>query len=522
MLYFLHPTTIDRLQTLLKRPLPTRDASVAGFQWASTFGTHLLHPAAEGTSAEGATTEVSDNELWQICQLWPVPFCSLQRATATVDGTPCEVALSTADCAGLPDPAAWDEALRNLATQPSTMPRTDVHLLVPCVCKSGQLNTNHASDAPIAQSFIQELTRNATTDFTNEYVGRLRREPLGVGHAITRNRLGIECQHACFATVAVHEVTHFAVVDVVVPNCGGDVRRVAEYFRAEHLFMDEVLDVNQTATSAHKHPLGLNAWLWQKGLLPVGDRRILAFSATEVPLQTRIDFLAGECEPMGTIMGSYFEEAASSNVAQYDTAAVYASDVAMLEITHSTTPFFQERIAAQATEVFFIELILLQDASISRINEIISRDSLDMRRAMSYTYDELCTLVNELSKSQRFFDSRNFRYSTVRRSAQFIAERFGLHRQNELLLENKALLEQMIQLHQLKQQNRENNIINIILIVLAVVQVVPLIMDSERNLIVASCLGIITILLLIALRHRINRRQPTVGSPRKRKSNTHN
>ena len=193
----------------------------------------------------------------------------------------------------------------------------------------------------------------------------------------------------------------------------------------------------------------------------------------------------------------------SNNIAQYNTAEAYVSEVTLLEISNNYKPNLSDRLAEQAIEVFFLKLILLQDAAICSVNLLIENAINDENERRKNTDMELLRLVTELSKATKFFDPRNFYYPTVRASFVRIADRFGLPAQIKLMSENKSLLEQLIEINSIQSQKKENEIINLILIILAVIQVMPIFMGDQRTLFYTGVTSAACIIFIIILRRRL-------------------
>ena len=193
----------------------------------------------------------------------------------------------------------------------------------------------------------------------------------------------------------------------------------------------------------------------------------------------------------------------TKNIAQYDTAEAYVSEVTLLEISKVFKPSLNDRLAEQAIEVFFIKLLLLQDAAISSVNMMIEEAIEDENNNVGNTNNELLKLVAELSKATKFFDPRNFYYPTVRASSLRIAEKFGLPRQMRLMTENKSLLEQLIDINTMRVQSKENDIINVILIILAVIQIIPIIFGDQKTLVYTGIVTLSCIAFIVLIRRKL-------------------
>lgn len=373
----------------------------------------------------------------------------------------------------------------------------DLHLLIPCKytdLSRFQFPENIDSEE---RFFIEQLDFCNNTDFSNEYIRSLSRFPVDAKRIGVTEEFPKKVSLPCFGVVSIHEPTKLTVVDIVVQNITSGADIVVNAFRAKRLTIGDS-DRLQS----------LDSWLNERyGLYPVGEHKCIVFSGQQLSDEEKINFLATECMPMGKIIGSDFKTMATNNIAQYDTAEAYVSEVTLLEISKSFKPDSHVRLAEQAIEVFFMKLILLQDAAISNVNLLIEKAIDDETTRIGNTEDELLALVTELSKATKFFDPRNFYYPTVRASSIRIAEKFGLTKQSALMSENKSILEQLIEINSMKLQNKENDIINVILIILAIIQVVPILFSDQRTIIYTGITCVACFLLIIFLRYKLFRRK---------------
>ena len=369
----------------------------------------------------------------------------------------------------------------------------DIHLLVPCQCSDISRFQFHETKDEYGQLFIENLDKCNNTDFSSSYVRNLRRHCLGVKRICVTDAQGEELAFPCFGIISIHEQTNLAVVDIVVPGVTKEAHRIVEFFRSKHLMV-----------GGENESQLVDGWLSRDyGLTTVGEHRCIVFSGGRLSESEKINFLAAECEPMGSITGSDFLSMSSNNIAQYNTAEAYVSEVTLLEISNNYKPNLSDRLAEQAIEVFFLKLILLQDAAICSVNLLIENAINDENERRKNTDMELLRLVTELSKATKFFDPRNFYYPTVRASFVRIADRFGLPAQIKLMSENKSLLEQLIEINSIQSQKKENEIINLILIILAVIQVMPIFMGDQRTLFYTGVTSAACIIFIIILRRRL-------------------
>ena len=371
----------------------------------------------------------------------------------------------------------------------------DIHLLIPSQCKSyQQLDSYFVDNSPICNHFIEQLAICNQTEFSNPYVSNLIRHSFGEGSMKIIDKSGKQTVADCFAIISIHDPTKLSVIDIVLNNMSNEAVFFVDYFRPKRLEVDFGSGF-----------MSLDQWLQTIGLSQVGEHRAIVFSKEELDLETRIKFLVTESEPIGRLIGDDFIDKANDNIAQYDIAQAYVSETTLLEISSDFKTSIKDRLSVQALEVFFVELLQLQDAAICRINNIIDCMLENERIYFGNSYYDLITVVSELSKVTKFFDPRNFIYPTVRASFVRIADSFGIPRQLELMNENKSVLEQLINLNYAKIQSKENDIINIILIILSAIQVVPLIKGDLETLLYTAFTSTTLLIFLIFLKKRLQK-----------------
>jgi len=368
----------------------------------------------------------------------------------------------------------------------------DLHLLVPCRLSEDKDFPDSSETNSEIEHFMKELDACNNSEFTNRYVRNLDRRSLGRHQVHVIDISGQHRSYPCFAIVSIHSDTRLAVVDIVIPEIKAGADRIVDFFRSKQLTIGDSSD-NRL----------IDQWLLENyGLHTIGDHRSLVFSGTKLSNVEKVNILAAESEPMGLIMSEDFHEMSTKNIAQYDTAETYVSEVTLLEINKDFKPELCDRLSVQAIEVFFIILLLLQDAAICNVEMMIENAISDERDYNANSNTELHTLVVEMSKATRFFDPRNFHYPTVRLSSTKIAEKFGLPKQKKMMLENKSLLEQLIELNTMYVQSKENDIINVILIILAVIQVVPLLFGGLEMIFSISVVSLACIVFIILFRRK--------------------
>ena len=179
--------------------------------------------------------------------------------------------------------------------------------------------------------------------------------------------------------------------------------------------------------------------------------------------------MANEEFPMGKIRGILKEKVKCENIAQYDTADVYVSEETMFEKCLTFNVFGNKRLEYDAIEIFFVELILFQDAAIDKVYQDLEKEREKQKNCNQIEesiarYEEINF---DMSQAIRFADYSQFNFPTVRKSAQNVANCFGIEQVFEKYERNKILLESLINANKRKRQEQQDNIKNRFLFLLS-------------------------------------------------------
>lgn len=412
-------------------------------------GRGYLRPGAEG--AHGFLLDCSPQDLWVLDQ-WKNVFL-LQRAEFA-DGIVSYVSIYGEDRLG-DSYASATQVEEFFAARASFcgLKRADVHLLIPGYSLHQPPEAEHAYLGKMLQQCIQKSTE---AEFNSDFLKDTGRFGLGnIGIVLSDGTV----QQAVL-TLMRHNTTKLGVLDVYVPAATGSTHGILGSFCGEYIRL-----------LYNGKELSLRDLCGVVGLRPYGSRRSMVFSYEKLTEEQLLNVLVNEEFPMGKIMGSHFKNIIQNNVAQYDTAEVYVSEATMIEITDRIPDCLMDRIASQAVEIFFVEMLLLQDAAVSkmydRVQEEIEKErNSPFRKDTGKVFEQL---LEESSYALNFTDYQQFYYPTVRVSAWRIAEAFGIDAIREKYNRSKEILENMIDRHNAELAKNEDKIENRLLLILAVI-----------------------------------------------------
>ncbi len=334
----------------------------------------------------------------------------------------------------------------------TSLKMADVHLLIPGSIEEGINNNKEAYIGNMLQKCISDSNE---AEYNSDFLKNCERYTLGeIGIIIDDNQV-----QKATCTIMLHKPTNLGVMDIFVPAIHINAHTVLLNYCCDQL----KLEYDNKVITIHELFNTLN-------IIRMGSKRSLVFSYEKLDETTMINLLANEREPMGKIMGKHFKDIISNNLAQYDTAEVYVSETTMLEVASKVETCLFSRIQNQAIEIFFVEMLLLQDAAVSKMNEKVKAE-IDKERNFPFRKNAdkiLHELLDENAYTLRFTDYKQFYYPTVRVSAENVSKAFGIDEIYKKYEQNKMLLENMIKNHKVEFDKKENKIKNILLSVLTI------------------------------------------------------
>ncbi len=187
---------------------------------------------------------------------------------------------------------------------------------------------------------------------------------------------------------------------------------------------------------------------------------------------------------------------------QYEGIRTYASTATLLEILEQKPESFKERLEYQSTEIFFIEMLLLRNASTENIEHKLFRISDDIRdgKLKSKEAKEKLEAVHEdLSQAIQFSGTEHYCWPTVQRSVALLSEDFNLEGIEKRYDEAENVLEDMIDAIQRKEQKTEDKIKNGFLIILTAMSTFSTVDAALKDIIEASNTYIAAIVSVVAV-----------------------
>lgn len=362
------------------------------------------------------------------------------------------------------------EEMKSCIEKKRQLDMCDVYLTIPGkmtgedAANSKELWKNYINnDNEIYGFFKDNIDEAIASEYSNRFIDKIDRTCLGTVLIEIENDLteGRSFKQPGIIEVVKHE-TGLCIVEILVHNCYIGGNKLLNYYRG-----------NMLKFTYNGAEFTLDELLELFSIKGFGEKRSVVFAYGDISEEAVVNALANEEYPMGKIEGEFARRVKEENVAQYDNAEVYVSGVTMIEccrnITDELALLLRNRLAYQVIEIFFVELLLFQDAAMDKIyhdlteeqelQRIQGSDQVDIERFEQLSFD--------MARAIKFSDYNQFTFPTTRESAKRVAKNFGIDEVFEKYQQNKYLLEQMIKANQRRTEERENDLKNKFLIILS-------------------------------------------------------
>lgn len=472
---------------------PTGTYTLKNYALRTVQGRSFLVPQ-RGEETTGLLCPAGDSLLWTMDQWKEVPL--LCRRQVEGDGLPeggrlfayfLNTTIPPEEDGGTSLEQELDTFHRQFES--NILGKCDVHLMFPC-------SFEHAPEAlfdgvpadEVTAQFIRDLEKVSQEEFcpddfsqedNAERYLKLEHRALGVytfsitfvddSPAEAPDDRPKKSRQQGFLYFSRHKATQCGSINLVFPSTSASALQILNDFCGNLLCLSD---------AGQDRPL--LPWLvkcWQVQFF--GTPRAVLFAFNPLTEYQILQCLALESVPMGTLIGPTLRTYAADNIAQYDVAEVYVSPKCLVEVEHACETELAQRLAWESIEIFFVELLLLQNASTRRVCQKVL-DYMNSEEALSgeKNYDRLIALSNEMSSAILFFDYNYFLFPTVSIACQKISKRFGMDAELEKYQEYRAILEQMIDLAHEEREKIENDNMNLLLLILTVVQVLPTLIET--------------------------------------------
>ena len=470
-LLFLHGECIkeDFLSRFPGLPPDSQPYTLTGYAAENTAsGRSFLRPCPE-SQVNGLLIFADDDLLWAMDQWKQLPLLRREELPGPKAGQSLSVYLANAapDTALAPEPSAELENFLRLY-QENELGKCDVHLMFPCSFEAFQPPRSPSRDV-LGEGFVRQLYQVNREEFAGSYL-RLERGCIGI-FSFGVDFPGSEGKHiqTGFVHYSLHKATQIGTLSILFPSTAVSALQIL------NVFCSNALTLFQSGVYTP-----FLSWLQKEyGLFVYGSPRAVLFAYNSLAKEQLMGCLAMERHPMSELVGSTLTSYAADNFAQYNLAEVYASSKCLIEIEKECCLKLENRLAMEALEIFFVELLQMQSASVRRVCSRVL-DYLNSSEVLEgvKNYQKLITLSSEMSAAILFFDYDYFLYPTVSIACRKISQRFGMEEEMEKYYKYREILEQMINLAQEQREKIENDNMNLLLLILTLVQVLPTFVET--------------------------------------------
>ncbi|MCQ2555037.1 MAG: hypothetical protein MJ171_05235, partial [Clostridia bacterium] len=267
------------------------------------------------------------------------------------------------------------------------------------------------------------------------------------------------------------------VLEIYIPECS-DTVHVLEAYRHGRLLLRfpdgtdtyKTLDsytittMNEEIDTLKKTEqfMELDEFFSMLSITPLALRRSAVFAYGKHDRQEYVNCLANEEGPKdGSVSGKLKYKVENEDRSQYKGIETYASAVTLLEIIEETGLSLADRISYQTTEIFFIEMLLIRDAStddimqkLYNVSELISEGLISGKKARK----QLEKIHQNLSNAITFTGTTQYLWPTVQESVKLLSKDFDLedierrYKEAENVIEDK--IDALVRKDELEAQKR--------------------------------------------------------------------
>jgi len=230
-----------------------------------------------------------------------------------------------------------------------------------------------------------------------------------------------------------------------------------------------------------------------------GLKRSAVFAFGEPSDMECVHCIANELTPHdGDVEGVLMEKVRSQNRSQYSGSRTYASATTLLEVSADPEmPPMEERINYQTSEIYFVEQILLRDASATDIARRLADLSSRFRNMKAREIKaELTRIDAALGQSTVLYDVSLFKWATVHEEISLLSEDLGVPVILERNRNSKAILESLQRAVEAQEKERSDDLKNGFLLAITGMTLIDTLFNaitnfSSKNTIYYASLGIV-------------------------------
>ena len=258
---------------------------------------------------------------------------------------------------------------------------------------------------------------------------------------------GVSCM------LAHHDSTRLCVLEIYIPNSDDGVQMLECYGNDRVWIKPE----------GQEDFILVQKFLEDLEITVTGLKRSAVFAYGSPSEQECVHCLANELTPHdGDVEGVLLDKVRNQNRSQYSGSRTYASTTTLLEVsTEKEKPSDADRIDYQASEIYFVEQILLRDASATNIASRLADLSKRFRTMKADAIKEELTRIDAaLGQSSVLYDVSLFKWATIHEEMRMISADLGVSVILERNRNNKAIIESLQKSVEAKEKERSDRLKN--------------------------------------------------------------
>ena len=380
------------------------------------------------------------------------------------------------------------------------MTRCDIVLMIPgrrdVDEKDGKNHTLPVRDFGVSRTILDAIRKNVEIEMSADAQETIERYDLGSVDLIFEHDPDMprqddilwEKKNAC-CMLAVHKSTKLCVLEIYIPESDDGVQMLECYGN------DAVL----IRTEGRDDHIPLEELLQELEIRVTGLKRSAVFAFGEPSDMECVHCIANELTPHdGDVEGVLMEKVRSQNRSQYSGSRTYASATTLLEVSADPEmPPMEERINYQTSEIYFVEQILLRDASATDIARRLADLSSRFRNMKAREIKaELTRIDAALGQSTVLYDVSLFKWATVHEEISLLSEDLGVPVILERNRNSKAILESLQRAVEAQEKERSDDLKNGFLLAITGMTLIDTLFNaitnfSSKNTIYYASLGIV-------------------------------
>lgn len=442
-----------------------RSVKIKGYRFVHNQNGSFYAEEQADAEEEALLVKLTLEDMWELNKLQSSIGISLPKADISGESIALSenaenlIYLKRTD-ASMPESYADLDSIQKYRDRKLQMDTCDIYLLMPGKIEKneGIWESYQENSRDVFRIFKENIDYCVEEEYNSKFAKSLSRKCLGDVKIEIKDLIDKDTyiQDAVIGLVC-HD-SGFCVLEIIVQNCSIGGNKLLNYYCANmftFIFEGRRLSPDQLFEQLH--------------IKKYGKKRSMMFAYGDATEEEMINTLANEEFPMGKIGGTMEAKIKHENIAQYDTAEVYVSSETMLEKCKNIEIFPDIRLAYHAIEIFFVELLLFQDAAIDKI--YVELQDEEERQKDYYSIEEATEryekLSFDMSQAIQFADYEQFNFPTVRESAKRVAKSFELDYVYEKYKVNKEILEAMLRANKRRMQEKQDSIKNQFLLLLS-------------------------------------------------------